>query len=392
MSESLPPLFKKTSKGQIQQWTVAVEDRAGVPHIVRRWGHVGGKTQEAADPIKKGKNIGKANATTPRQQAELEARALWTKQQERDSYTLDATGGESAAKRAVSVMLAKDYAKEKKKVTWHGVLYTQPKLDGRRAFTRITPTEITMISRRGDIYTTMDHIIEQLRPWQERLVSNLKLNDDQCVYLDGELFTDKVDFDTLGGAISRQTDNDQADIVDYHIYDLFIPHAADLPFSRRYDLINGILVASSDSLKLVETHAITDEARLLEHTERWQQAGFEGSMLRLDTPYDAGKRSSGLLKVKSMRDDEFEVIGYKTGRGVYQNIPIFICKTNEKCPVPGVEFDCVAPGTLEKKRQLLSIAESLIGRKLTVKYFDFLAEGRPRFPVAKAFRDESDLS
>ena len=68
----LPMLFKKTSTGAIQYWEIWVEGSS----IITRYGQVGtNNPQTTTDTITKGKNAGRANATTSSQQAELEAEA-----------------------------------------------------------------------------------------------------------------------------------------------------------------------------------------------------------------------------------------------------------------------------------------------------------------------------
>jgi predicted DNA-binding WGR domain protein len=71
----LPTLYKKTATGAAQEWTIGTEGSV----IVTRWGQMGGAIQEARDEVKTGKNVGRANETTPIQQAELEAQSQWEK-------------------------------------------------------------------------------------------------------------------------------------------------------------------------------------------------------------------------------------------------------------------------------------------------------------------------
>lgn len=71
----LPMLFKKASTGAVQFWEIEVNAST----LITRWGQVDGAVQETRD-VAKGKNLGKANETTPEQQALAEASAKWTKQ------------------------------------------------------------------------------------------------------------------------------------------------------------------------------------------------------------------------------------------------------------------------------------------------------------------------
>ena len=75
----LPPLYKKSVGSAILIWQIAVVDAI----ILTTHGQVGGAQRVSQDTVTQGKNSGKANATTPEQQAEKEAQARWTKQKKR---------------------------------------------------------------------------------------------------------------------------------------------------------------------------------------------------------------------------------------------------------------------------------------------------------------------
>ena len=66
---TLPTLYKRNANGSIQQWTLYVTGSA----ITTAYGQVGGRIQMTTDVITEGKNLGRSNATTPEQQAQLEA-------------------------------------------------------------------------------------------------------------------------------------------------------------------------------------------------------------------------------------------------------------------------------------------------------------------------------
>ena len=74
---NLPTLYSLNSNGSVQQWTISVKNNL----ITKEYGQVGGKIQTTSDFVKKGKNIGRSNETTPDDQALLEAKAQWEKKQ-----------------------------------------------------------------------------------------------------------------------------------------------------------------------------------------------------------------------------------------------------------------------------------------------------------------------
>lgn len=77
-------LYQKTKTDKIQQWTIWVEEKgqSGFPEVWIEHGQTDGKKQTTFDIIKSGVNIGKANETTPIQQAYLEMERKITKRVE----------------------------------------------------------------------------------------------------------------------------------------------------------------------------------------------------------------------------------------------------------------------------------------------------------------------
>ncbi len=67
-------LYGKTRTGKTKVWSawVVAKGESGFPEINYEWGMINGKKQHTIDAIKKGVNEGKANETTPLQQACLE--------------------------------------------------------------------------------------------------------------------------------------------------------------------------------------------------------------------------------------------------------------------------------------------------------------------------------
>jgi ATP-dependent DNA ligase len=78
-------LYQKTRLGKIQQWKIWVEKqgKSGHPEVWIEHGLEDGKKQMTHDVISEGVNIGKANETTPLQQATLTMERRITKQKEK---------------------------------------------------------------------------------------------------------------------------------------------------------------------------------------------------------------------------------------------------------------------------------------------------------------------
>lgn len=391
MNDVLPPLYKRTARGQVEIWQIRVEAcDDGTAVIVTQYGHVGGAQQTATDHVKVGKNQGKKNATTALQQALLEAAAKWTKQKDRKHYGIDPAGEESAAKRAAAPMLAQDLADRLKKrngINWGATNFAQPKLDGHRMMVTKTAGKLTCESRSGKEIVTLDHLYDVLRdglPDGETFDGELYAHPGELVPwaetpegLKGEPEPDH--FDRLGSLIKRKQVG--TDKLRFHVYDTVSP--AD--YESRLSVIEDVIGGGLDGLILpVETVLVRGYDHLMSLQEDWVAAGFEGAMLRLPGGYEAGKRSALLLKVKDWREIELRVQGVREAEGNAAGQAMLICAL----PAGGT-VDLLAPGKVAQKKQAWIDRDKLIGRLLTVKHFgNFTVNGSLRFPVALRWRED----
>ena len=72
-TKTLPTLYGHTTAAAIKVWNCRIEDHGTESHIIITHGLENGKQQETTRRVKEGKNIGRANATTPWTQAVAEA-------------------------------------------------------------------------------------------------------------------------------------------------------------------------------------------------------------------------------------------------------------------------------------------------------------------------------
>ncbi|MCI0422267.1 MAG: hypothetical protein L0312_24070 [Acidobacteria bacterium] len=358
-----PRLFKRTGAGGTQEWDIQVESTTeGHGVLVVRYGLSDGKKQELRETIKQGKNVGRKNETTPYEQAILEAESRWKRQKERKGYGL--TARESAQVRAISPMLAQDFRKRIKEIDWSNAC-AQPKLDGFRCLATKVRGRVLLRSREHKPIITMMHVAEEL----EHVL-------DEGMIFDGELYCHGIPFERLASGIRKL--GDQSEDIDYHVYDLI----SSASFEERAEELRS-RVAGYDSIYGVETIRVRSADELMVCQRRFLEEGYEGAMLRHgSTGYEAGKRSKHLLKVKTFQDAEFVVADAKQGRGTHAGMAIFVCVTNEGHP-----FDVLAPGTHSAKIDYWLNWEKYVGKKLTVKFFDYTKteEPVPRFPVAVRF-------
>lgn len=409
---TLPELFKKNSDGSMQRWLCAVDGAA----ITRRYGKVGGAEMTTSDTVREGKNLGRANATTPEQQALLEAQSEWT-QKLKKGYHEDAAAagrGEVDAEAICGgsgVMLAKDWDDHKGKVVYP--VAVQPKLDGHRCLAEVTvdqiPTEggvglsvdVTLWSRTRRPIRSMPHVISEIRsmvlaatPSTLLALSGVAVADfavgrSLSFWLDGELYTHelKADFEKLSSLIRPDEPREGHEQIQYHVYDTFPDGPEECPgFEVRFPRLEPLLT-TEEYVRLVDTTpSVQDEAGVLAEHDARVADGYEGCMVRrLGVGYEK-KRTSQLLKVKRFRDAEYRVVGLAEGRGkLAGHVGAFVCEVPATATQPRREFSVKLAGETSLLR--LDLNQDKIGKRLTVKYQGITADGSLRFPVGLRFVD-----
>ena len=386
----LPTLYKKTTIGKTQTWEIEVSGNK----FRTISGQADGKKITNNWTVCQGKNVGKKNATTGEEQALKEAEAKHKKKLEA-GYHLNLKN--ISKKRFYEPMLAQDFKNKNRQSEVMadlqqvdggtvGTVFSQPKLDGIRC---IAMRE-GLFTRTGKQITAVPHISEALEPF-------FKLYPNAT--LDGELYNHayKDDFNKIIHLVRKQNLTDEhlsesAEMIQYHIYDApvigngkWAMTEKDL-YSDRTSKLDASFVnlglEKEDCLVIVPTVEIHGREQLDRCYEDYIEAGYEGQMVRLDGPYE-NKRSPKLLKRKEFVDEEYKILGYEEGEGNRAGtIKHFKFKNKD-----GKEFNSNVKGSFSYLTKLLEIADTLIGKDATIKYFNLTPDGVPRFPYVIAIRD-----
>lgn len=364
-------LYHEGRTGKLFSWKVWTEGA----DIVTEYGPDDGKKQ-VVRKIAKGKNIGKKNETTPEEQADKEALAMW-------QHKLDRKYRKTKAKAKETVflpMLAHDYIKKylKRNKSLEYPVDVQPKLDGVRCMAYWEDGELKLLSRGGKQWDVA-HI-------QEEIASFLPPGS----VLDGELYIHGKSLQQITHLVKDNSDPEHKDL-EFRVFDGFHTECTHHMWDRRRDdlvnLFNKREVMDVQKVFPVTTYKCKTEKQLFEFLKDFEKSGFEGIIVRiLSGKYELGHRSSQLLKLKNFMDGEFEVVGYHHGSGRDEKCVVWDCVTPE-----GIEFGVRPMGTIAEREQMLIDAEQYIGRMLTVKYQQPTDDNVPQFPVGVAFRDEGDL-
>lgn len=389
-SKTFPVLYRIDSTGRLRNWLIAVEPTDSAFKVVTRAGLVEGQKTTNEYVVSEGKNIGRANQTTPFEQACFEAQAKWDAQirsgyvQNPDDAKQDVLGSGIPAP-----MLAQKYSPDgklsgskslaKMKIEGEQII-VQPKLDGIRCLAKVSGDGVELYTRKGDRMLPIPHIEQQLRESFDVWFY------DEIFILDGELYTDKMTFNALNGLLRREVKTsehlDQLKQVSYNLYDA----QSELPYEKRWATIRDFF-CHSENVVLVDAAKISaTDQKIREYMELYLAQGYEGLMIRrLDMAYE-NKRSWSLCKYKDFQDAEYKVVDViEDVRGGF--IGAFECEIfingSRQTFRAGIK-----DLTQDESRKILANKADYIGRFATVEFFSLSEYGVPRFPKLKGFRTD----
>ncbi len=260
------------------------------------------------------------------------------------------------------------------------IVYMQPKLDGVRCLF----TKDGAFSRTGKQFMNVEHIEKDLKhlfeacPW---------------IALDGELYNHNLrdNFEKIISLVRKQKptyeDKSEARIwTQYHVYDYTgrdYMSLEGLPYKDRLDNLTCSDMYTP-SVRYVDTKRVKSFKAAKDFHTRILKKGYEGSILRTNTPYKHG-RSYGLMKFKDFSDKEATIIGYAIGQGKRTGtLGKFVMQDDD-----GVEFGC-PPGkgyTYKDLAEILSNIDKYLGKRATFTYFERTKAGSYRHPLFKTLRN-----
>lgn len=408
----LDTLYKRTRTGAIQFWEVSIqtgdpdEDGSNHPQIVKTSGQLGTTNPLLhCEVIRKGKNIGRSNETTPLEQATSQANSDWAKKHDEGYKSLSDLGvpvpfetqvhlfnflsttlpefntdasGEVKPQLAPSKPFVKGKAKYPKQM--------EKKLDGNRATCLVniiregSQKYITakFLSRSGKSINSLNHIVRDLL--------DDKLNDlEESIILDGEVYLQGLTLEEINEAIKKENDNTGK--LQFWVFDL--PLHGGRQEDRTSSVKHLVEAIESPFVHFEEPITVHSDLEVQQNHNIWVQDGYEGAMLKdLEGQYCPGQRNPAWTKVKMFDDNEFEIVCAKLGQRGSEDL-VFTCLSTKAVTDYNPRFDVKMGGTKESKAALWerAILGELNGKFLTVKHFDYSKYGIPNLPTGKAIRD-----
>jgi len=251
----------------------------------------------------------------------------------------------------MKVLLAKKYNAEKHDIA--GWLVSE-KLDGMRAYW----TGEELVTRGGKPIHAPSWFTEEL---------------PRGVELDGELFAGRGEFQKTVSICRKKTPvNSEWEEITYMIFDM---PSLEGDFEERYEELEKrfpLTESATHWIQCVPHTEIESHLDLRKLLKEYEDMGAEGLMLRNPRSLYKRKRSKDLLKVKSFKDDDAEIIGIQKGEGKHEGrMGALICELDN-----GIEFK-VGTGFSDKQRE----NPPKVGERIIFSYFELTNAGVPRFPA-----------
>lgn len=360
-------LFKVDTKGKMRVWWMETDGANYRTHS----GVLHGKIVVSGWTLAEAKNQGKANSTTGEEQALLEVESTYRHKLYQGKYHESAQEADVGEKKFISPMLAKTY---NDKTTFP--VYSQPKLNGTRCVASIDG----LFTRNGKPIVSVPHIMDALKPMFEKYPD---------LVFDGELYNHELreNLERSNSLARKKTPTDldleESKILQYHVYD-FIDETKS--FTDRFFNFNHEY--ENDYIQYVYTTKVYTQNDLDDIYSIYLSHGYEGQMIRDPDALYESKRSSALVKRKTMQDIECKILSIKEGIGNWAGYAksVEIELPNGNIQESGMQ------GNQDFAKKLLEEKDEYVNGIVTIRFQEYTQDGKLWFPIAVAFfKGERDM-
>lgn len=370
--------------------------------------------------VLKGKNLTKANKTNAFTQAMYDAYSKFNKKKTTDYC-------EPMLAEGSAFPLEETTEKLTELISMHKNNYSiQYKYDGVRMLAKLNDGKLTTYSRNGKIINTHPRLAGELTATLMRIQNSVICNipnslEKTTVYLDGELYQHGKPLSEISGDARGSEDNN----LQYWVYDMFFTHNGEITgrmaHNRTRLLVRVESQIPSEFIKYAPTLYVSKsdislavEVEEVESVYRKALAdGYEGLIMRLDTPYNNTNRKS-MYKLKELITEEFRVIGFTEGTGKMEKTIMYTCELTSKSKQAAMEylqargrtwessdtkFNVTPMGSLDERRDMFKLMHRYEddGRKhfdvhyrnrlYTVQFNNWSKFLKPMCPIGVGFRE-----
>jgi len=391
---ALPAMYQVGQIGKERMWQVGYDSVNN--QVVTVHGQVGGKMQQDRREVKATGNKNNSQQAFIRAKHRYEVK--W-----RDGYRPRGEAGYTRLPAQESVHYnpkgwPKRHSNETSNIKYP--VAVQPKLDGLRcrAFLEYglpsygisaDQERIILLTRNNKEFKFFNQLREELKLF----FSFFPLGTG----LDGELYNHEMAFEEIVSVCRQQKSvHDRILEVQYHIFDVIIP---ELSTEKRVQMLNRAFQSYTDAghssrrFLIVRTELMNTQDEVIQKHHQYVSQGYEGLMIRkteksiprkISECHYRGKRNNSMLKFKLFVEEEVTVVSVEDGEGRESGLAMFTVQDAQ-----GNTFATRPKGSFELRRHWYQNPDQCIGRMYTIKFQERTADGIPRFPIGKAFRDDS---
>ena len=345
-------LYAKDSRNKIRQWEITATDYGyRVEH-----GLVNGELQTKEIDV-----TPKSNRTF-KEQVELEINSQI--KLKKDKGYVESIEAARNKQRVNSMgllrpMLAKPFAGIDSLIS-DDKKFIQYKYNGHRCLITNQNGKLIAYSRNGKPIHSVGHVLNELH-----------LNNGETI--DGELYVHMMELQTITSLVKREQEESKK--LSFIAYD----YISDDTYSVRLKMLERIIKQDNNHSCIAPTGGFIGFSDVDSALDNAINKGYEGLILRLDkTPYESGKRSNGLIKVKKFIDDDFKVINITLSKDGHAILHCFAKN--------GWGFKVSAPGNHNQRIHVAMNINDYIGRIVNIKYANLTKTGIPFHPIATTWR------
>lgn len=384
----------KSTRGKDRLWQAGVRVSGQTGELLTAFGSVGGKMQVTSRSFstnQSGRNIG--------EQAVIELNSAYNKKLLSKEFTIGEESSEVPP--VIRPMLAAEYAKSKNQIF---PAFATPKLDGVRCLAevlRLDSGEFIRLSSRNreGLYNRFAHLFApELRGLISFIASYLNTSINEVV-IDGELVSVKkngqIDFQ-LTTSIARRVTSEVTPAEEaslrFVVFTFYSRSHPLLPNGDRFAMLNAAFARVKSALTkralapkvqmIPDITPVASDAEVRAAHAKYVAAGYEGTVIyTADGPYEPGRRSPYLLKLKDQDSSEGVVVGVRPGKGRERDAALF------DVDIGGRVVTMHPTGELEGRREILRDPSLIVGKVVTYMHQGVTDADIPRFPRVIGVRD-----
>lgn len=379
-----PTLYARATSGAVLEWNIVVEGNT----FYTITGQQGGSKVTSKPTVCQGKNIGRANETTPEGQAISEAEAKWQKKLKSGGYWEEIKDIDSTP-RFIEPMLAYPLISKKTDPKTKQIkivdrtkyvklpVMVDRKYNGMRQVSSIAGA----YSRQGEPIPSAPHIYESIK----ELFSTFK-----TLVLDGELYNhdyrhtlnELMDIVRTTVNVTPELLEESERIVKYYVYDGygFTINGKEItentPCRERRDALVELLKDFNKYVVVVPYFMENTMAEAQERYAEFIEDGYEGAILRNPSAPYQHVRTNDLIKLKPYEDMEVIIVDIiDPGSGNWGGTG----KTASVRMDNGKVFKATFKGGREQAIKILKEKDQWIGQKVTITYNGWTGKGTPNY-------------